>query len=80
MERLSHEGEGILLIFDNALDADALRDYLPRGGATKVLITSNVRAWRKIAVPLDIRPWREKSGADYLIARTGRKKERSLSA
>jgi hypothetical protein len=78
MERLSHEGEGILLIFDNALDADALRDYLPRGGATKVLITSNVRAWRKIAVPLDIRP--EKSGADYLIARTGRKKERSLSA
>jgi tetratricopeptide (TPR) repeat protein len=79
MERLSYEGKGILLIFDNALDADALRDYLPRGGATKVLITSNFRAWRKIAVPLDIRPWREKSGADYLIARTGRKKERSAA-
>ena len=33
MERLRHEGEGILLIFDNAADADALKPYLPRGGA-----------------------------------------------
>src|SRR5262249_46842779 len=30
-ERLRHEGEGILLIFDNAVDADALKPYLPRG-------------------------------------------------
>jgi hypothetical protein len=41
MERLRHEGEGILLIFDNAVDANALNDYLPRGGAAKVLVTSN---------------------------------------
>src|SRR6266568_1022012 len=41
MERLPHEGEGILLIFDNALDADALKPYLPRGGAARVLVTSN---------------------------------------
>src|SRR5216684_1936523 len=33
MERFRHEGEGILLIFDNAIDADALKPYLPRGGA-----------------------------------------------
>jgi hypothetical protein len=32
MERLRDEGDGILLIFDNAPDADALRPYLPRGG------------------------------------------------
>jgi TIR domain len=37
MERLRHEGEGILLIFDNAIDADALKPYLPRGGAAKVI-------------------------------------------
>jgi hypothetical protein len=30
MERLWHEGEGILLIFDNAIDA-TLKPYLPRG-------------------------------------------------
>ena len=33
MERLRHEGEGILLIYDNAIDAEALKPYLPRGGA-----------------------------------------------
>jgi hypothetical protein len=27
IERLRHEGEGILLIFDNAVDADALDGY-----------------------------------------------------
>jgi hypothetical protein len=36
MERLRDDGEGILLIFDNAVDATALRGYLPRGGAAKV--------------------------------------------
>jgi TIR domain len=46
MDRLRHEGEGILLIFDNAVDADALRPYLPRGGGARVLITSNARAKR----------------------------------
>jgi hypothetical protein len=32
-ERLRDEGEGVLLIYDNAPDAAALREYLPRGGA-----------------------------------------------
>ena len=32
MERLRHEGERLLLIFDNAIDANALKAYLPRGG------------------------------------------------
>ena len=49
MERLRHEGDGILLIFDNAIDADALRPYLPRGGAAQVLVTSNAHAWRGVA-------------------------------
>ena len=35
MERLRHEGEGILLIFDHAADADALKSYLPRGGGAR---------------------------------------------
>jgi hypothetical protein len=28
MERLRHEGEGILLIYDNAINADGLKPYL----------------------------------------------------
>src|SRR5205085_9896061 len=77
MERLRHEGEGILLIFDNAIDADALKPYLPRGGAARVLVTSNAHAWRGVAAPVEIRLWPKEIGADYLIARTGRDDERT---
>jgi TIR domain len=44
MERLRHEGEGVLLIYDNATDADALKPYLPRGGAARVIVTSTRRS------------------------------------
>jgi hypothetical protein len=53
MERLRQEGEGILLIYDNAVDADALRSYLPRGGGAHVLVTSNAHAWRGVAEPVE---------------------------
>jgi tetratricopeptide (TPR) repeat protein len=76
MERLRHEGEGILLIYDNALSADAIRPYLPRGGAAKVIVTSNAPPWRGIAEPIEIRLWPKEIGAEFLIARTGRIAER----
>jgi tetratricopeptide (TPR) repeat protein len=79
MERLHHEGEGILLIYDNAIDADALKPNLPRGGATRVLVTSNAHAWRGVAAPVEIRLWPKEIGADYLIARTGRAAERAAA-
>jgi hypothetical protein len=79
MERLQHEGEGILLIFDNSVDADALKPHLPRGGRAHVLVTSNAHAWRGVAEPVEIRLWPTDIGADYLIARTGRKSEREAA-
>src|SRR5437667_10480049 len=57
IERLRHEGDGILLIYDNALSVDAIRPFLPRGGAAKVIVTSNARAWRGVAAPVEIRLW-----------------------
>ena len=79
MERLAHEGEGILLIFDNAVDADVLKPYLPRGGRVHVLVTSNAHAWRGVATPVEIRLWPKEIGADYLIARSGRAGERDAA-
>jgi tetratricopeptide (TPR) repeat protein len=79
MERLRHEGEGILLIYDNAVDARSLTAYLPRGGAARVVVTSNDHAWRGLAEPVEIRLWPETIGADYLIARTGRTAERTAA-
>ena len=55
LDRLRHEGDGILLIYDNAPDAAALRGYLPRSGSVSVLITSNSHAWRDVATPVEIR-------------------------
>jgi hypothetical protein len=78
-ERLRHEGEGFLLIFDNAVDADALKPYLPRGGGAQVLVTSNAHAWRGVAASVEIRVWPKEIGADYLIARTGREAERTAA-
>jgi tetratricopeptide (TPR) repeat protein len=71
LERLGHEGEGILLIFDNAPDASALKPYLPRSGRTNILITSNARAWRGVGATVEIGVWPKSVGADYLLARTG---------
>jgi tetratricopeptide (TPR) repeat protein len=78
-ERLKQEGEGILLILDNAADAAAVKPYLPRGGRCNVLITSNTHAWRGIATPVEIGVWSKEVGADYLVARTGRVEERSAA-
>src|SRR5262249_13757855 len=79
MERLRHEGGGVLLIYDNAIDTEALRPYLPRGGAACVLVTSNAPAWRGVAQPIEVRLWPKDIGADYLIARTGRTSERAAA-
>ena len=79
MERLRHEGEGTLLILDNAIDARALKPYLPRGGRARVLVTSNDHAWRGVAAPIEIAVWSKDIGADYLIARTGRQAERAAA-
>jgi hypothetical protein len=77
MERLRNEGEGILLIFDGAINADGLKPYLPRGGHAHVLVTSNAHAWRGVAEPIEIKPWPKEVGAEYLIKRTGRAAERA---
>ena len=71
MERLRHEGEGLLIIYDNATQADALKPFLPKGGAARVLVTSNAPDWRGFAAPIELMLWPKDVGADYLVARTG---------
>ncbi|MGE3308031.1 MAG: tetratricopeptide repeat protein [Rhizobiaceae bacterium] len=75
LERLRQEGDGLLLIYDNAVDAKALKPYLPTGGRAHVLLTSNAHAWRGLASPVEIRLWPRQIGAAYLVARTGRHSE-----
>lgn len=78
-DRLRREGEGILLIFDNALDRDSIAPFLPLGGTAHALITSNAHAWRGVAEAVEIRLWPREIGAAYLIARTGRPEEQAAA-
>ena len=76
-ERLRQEGDGLLLIYDNAIDAESLLTYLPPARGAQVLVTSNARVWRGIAAPVEIAVWPKEVGAEYLIVRTGREKDRA---
>ena len=75
-ERLRNEGDGLLLIYDNAIDAASVRPFLPTAGVARVLLTSNADVWRGLAAPVEIRVWPKEVGADFLVARTGRPAER----
>jgi tetratricopeptide (TPR) repeat protein len=79
-EKLRDEGDGILLIFDNANNQDELRSYLPISGATQILVTSNAPNWAGVAAPVQIRVWPKETGADFLLSRVpGRIGERAAA-
>jgi tetratricopeptide (TPR) repeat protein len=76
MERLRDNGDGILLVYDNARNASEIRPYMPRTGAAHAIVTSNAPDWGGVAAPVEIEVWPTEIGADYLTARTGRDQER----
>ncbi len=76
LERLRHDGEGVLLIYDNATNPGEVRKFLPRGTGSHIIITSNAPNWGGVAAPVEIEVWPSNIGADFLMARTGRKVER----
>ncbi|MFE0724197.1 FxSxx-COOH system tetratricopeptide repeat protein [Streptomyces rochei] len=43
-----------LLVFDNAEDVEAVRQYFPTNGPGKVIVTSRNRAWERVATPLPV--------------------------
>ncbi|MEZ5402963.1 MAG: tetratricopeptide repeat protein [Bryobacteraceae bacterium] len=60
-----------LVVYDNAPDAAAIRDWLPASARPHVIVTSRDTRWRETAHPLEIRPWPVDEAADYLMKRTG---------
>jgi hypothetical protein len=77
MERLRDEGNDILLVYDNARNAGEVRPYMPRSGTAHVIVTSNAPDWGGVAAPVEIEVWPNETGADYLMARTGKDRERT---
>ena len=60
VERLRNEGDGFLLVYDNATNADEIRKCLPRGGAAQIIVTSNAPNWGSIVRPSKSRFGRKK--------------------
>jgi hypothetical protein len=77
LERLRDEGERLLLVYDNAINAGTIEPYLPLGGRARVLVTSNAPGWGGVADPVELQVWPKQVGADFLIVRTGRTGERA---
>jgi hypothetical protein len=75
LERLSIWEGSILIVFDNVPDVRAVRPFLPRGGNSRVLITSTSPAWRAVGEPIEVRVWAKEVGARYLMTRIGQTSE-----
>lgn len=60
-----------LVIFDNATNADAVREWLPTGSA-RVLITSRAHDFTGLAEVTRLDAWDTTTTADYLLRVTGR--------
>ena len=76
LKRLRDEGDGILLIYDNANNAHEIGPYIPHGGAAHIIVTSNAPSWNGVAEAVEIERWPKEIGADYLVAQAGRPRER----
>jgi tetratricopeptide (TPR) repeat protein len=79
LEQLRRNGQGILLIYDNAIGPAEVSKFLPRGTASRVIVTSNAPNWRGVAAPVLISTWPKDVGANFLTQRTGRIAERDAA-
>ena len=64
-------GEGCLLVFDNAADADVLRPYLPVAGAARVVVTSNRQSVAELGAAVGVAVFTPGEAAAFLTGRTG---------
>ncbi|HKS40162.1 MAG TPA: FxSxx-COOH system tetratricopeptide repeat protein [Blastocatellia bacterium] len=64
-----------LLIFDNAEDAESVRDYIPRGGMGHIIITSRNPIWAGVAKSLPVTSLPLDKAIEFLLKRTESKDE-----
>jgi tetratricopeptide (TPR) repeat protein len=68
-EQLSQR-QRILLIFDNATEPSALKDYLPVHGARQIIVTTRAHTWPD-AVAQDVKELSLDAAIAFLLKRTG---------
>ena len=71
VKRWLEHNSGWLLIFDNANDQRAIRDYIPLGGAGHIIITSRNPDWGSVAGLLPVKKFDRADSIKFLCKRTG---------
>ena len=68
---LEADGERRLLVFDNAVDLDELRPFIPSAGAAQVVITSSRRSAAGLGTGVPVDVFTEDEALAFLAERTG---------
>jgi len=80
VKRWLEHNSGWMLIFDNARDQKDVRDYLPKGGAGHLIITSRNPHWSGVAKLLPVEVFDRAESIDFLCKRTGQDDRKAADA
>ena len=69
-----------LLVFDNAPEPAAVRDYFPRGGGGHIIVTSRYMTWQGTATEFPVEVFDRQESVDYVLATTQQEDQASASA
>ncbi|MGV8175176.1 MAG: FxSxx-COOH system tetratricopeptide repeat protein, partial [Methanothrix sp.] len=64
------QNRGWLLIFDNAQNPEAIKDFLPGDGPGHVIITSRNQEWGKLAKKFPIEVFKREESINFILDRT----------
>jgi tetratricopeptide (TPR) repeat protein len=70
VRRWLDQNSGWLLVFDNAVSPEELREFRPQGETGHVIITSRNQNWGTTAKPLTVKVWPRDEATDFLLKRT----------
>jgi len=65
--------EGWLVVYDNAVDIELVRHFLPPAPACALLITSQSQSWRALGPTVRVDPFDTGVAAAYVLRRSGRR-------
>lgn len=69
------QNQGWLLIFDNAVDAPSVSEYIPRGYVGHIIVTSRNPNWKGLAKSLSVNPLPLEEAIQFLLKRTDQQDE-----